>query len=430
MLAVLRRRDFALLWLGQLISLTGDWVLFITLPFYVYQLTGSALATGAMFVVQILPRALFGSLAGVFVDRWSRKWTMIASDLSRAGLLLFLLFFHSRDQVWLVYVVATLETTISLFFTPARSAIVPHLVEQDQLVAANSLDSVADNMTRILGPSVGAALFGLLGAFASVAIIDSASYLFSALLIMLIRVPASAAEARETDTKASEANVSPKERWLAVWREWLEGLRIVKSEPVIRGIFIVLGLLVLGDSPLTAVIVPFVKNVLHGDTATLGWLMTARGAGGLLGSFITGWLSKYIRPSRLIMLGLLIPGVVILIIANIPSIPLALVSITLIGIIVMFCIISSETLMQQSVSDAYRGRIFGSYGTTSSLLAVIALAVASPLGDQVGSIPVLNASGALYILAGLSALIMLGGAVIQQPARPPATVEPGEMAGS
>ncbi|MBO0795593.1 MAG: MFS transporter, partial [Ktedonobacteraceae bacterium] len=125
MLAVLRRRDFALLWLGQLISLTGDWVLFITLPFYVYQLTGSALATGAMFVVQILPRALFGSLAGVFVDRWSRKWTMIASDLSRAGLLLFLLFFHSRDQVWLVYVIGTLETSISLFFTPARSAIVP-----------------------------------------------------------------------------------------------------------------------------------------------------------------------------------------------------------------------------------------------------------------------------------------------------------------
>src|SRR5437867_3981868 len=108
MIAVLLRRNFALLWSGLTISMIGDWVLFITLPFYVYQLTGSTLATGMMFLAMSLPRALFGSLAGVFVDRWNRKWTMICADLACAILMLFLLFLHSKEQVWLVYVIGAL----------------------------------------------------------------------------------------------------------------------------------------------------------------------------------------------------------------------------------------------------------------------------------------------------------------------------------
>ena len=105
MLAVLRQRNFALLWFGQLISLTGDYVLIVALPFYIYQITGSALATGVMFLVQALPSLFLGSLAGVFVDRWNRRWTMIAANLARAGILLLLLFVHSRDLLGVIYIV-------------------------------------------------------------------------------------------------------------------------------------------------------------------------------------------------------------------------------------------------------------------------------------------------------------------------------------
>src|SRR5437660_1985879 len=76
MFAVLRQRNFACLWTGQIVSLIGDWVLFVALPFYIYTLTGSTLATGIMFIVQTLPRLFFGSVAGVFVDRWIRIYTM------------------------------------------------------------------------------------------------------------------------------------------------------------------------------------------------------------------------------------------------------------------------------------------------------------------------------------------------------------------
>jgi MFS family permease len=413
MLAVLLRRNFALLWSGQTISMIGDWVLFITLPFYVYQLTGSTLATGAMFLAMVLPRALFGSLAGVFVDRWNRKWTMISADLARAVLMLFLIFLHSREQIWLVYVIGALETTISLFFTPARNSLLPDLVEKEQLIAANSLDSISDNLTRILGPAIGGTLFALLGGFSSVAIIDSASYLFSALLIVLIRVPASAREYAVSETSNTKAISSAGEKWLAVWREWIEGLSIVKNDRIIWGIFLVMGLLVFGDGPLTVAITPFVKDILHGDSATLGLLMTVRGAGGLLGGFVTGWLGKYVRASYLIMIGMFGAGASIIVMVLFPSIPLTLTLLVIGGILIMFTLISVQTLLQQSVSEAYRGRIFGAYDTNASLVNAIGIAAASSLGDRVGIIPITTVAGVIYIIGGLAALVSLRGATIQ-----------------
>ena len=98
MFAVLRKRNFALLWLGQIVSLAGDYMLIVALPYYVFGLTGSILQTGTMFVVETVPRILLGSFAGVFVDRWDRRWTMIISDLSRAAVLLLLLLVHSQKS--------------------------------------------------------------------------------------------------------------------------------------------------------------------------------------------------------------------------------------------------------------------------------------------------------------------------------------------
>src|SRR5437660_938968 len=123
MLSVLRQRSFALLWFGQLISVAGDRLLFVALPFYIYQLTGSTLATGGMFIAQLIPSLLLGSVAGVFVDRWDRRRVMIVSDLLRGLLLLLLLLVHSADLLWLMYAVAFAQSAIGQFFAPARNAI-------------------------------------------------------------------------------------------------------------------------------------------------------------------------------------------------------------------------------------------------------------------------------------------------------------------
>ena len=98
MLSLLRRRDFSLVWTASLISATGDWVLLIGLPIYVFQLTGSTLATSAMFVAELVPQIAFGSVAGVFVDRWDRKRTMVAANLILTFAILPLAFVRSADD--------------------------------------------------------------------------------------------------------------------------------------------------------------------------------------------------------------------------------------------------------------------------------------------------------------------------------------------
>ena len=142
MLTVLRRRNVALLALGHLISVVGSWILLIALPFYIYQRTGSALAAGSMFLLEMVPALLFGSLAGVFADRWDRRRTMIVADVLRAVILLPLLLATRDGWLWVVFPVAFLEATVTQFFLPARGALLPALVPDEELEGANAAISV------------------------------------------------------------------------------------------------------------------------------------------------------------------------------------------------------------------------------------------------------------------------------------------------
>ncbi len=412
MLAALRQRNFALLWFGQLISLTGDYVLIVALPFYTYQLTGSVLATGVMFLVQALPGLFLGSLAGVFVDRWDRRWTMIASDLLRAGVLLFLLLVRSRDLVWIIYAVAFTEQLISLFFIPAKGAIIPNLVEEQHLMAANSLNSTSDAITRLVGPPLGGALLALLG-LSSTIFIDSASYLVSALMISLIAMPArslSAGEAlavgqKEEMAQGTEAGILV--TLAGVWREWLDGLRLVIHERILLTLFVAGAIIMLSQGIINVLIVVFVKAILHGDASTFGLLITFQGIGMLAGAVLVGQLGKRLKPAYLLALGTVPAGIAVLAIVNVANIVLTLALITVVGVLVVSFFITEQTLLQSAVADEYRGRVLGAYGTTSSLFYIIGIGCGSVLGGLLGIVGALDIAGALFALAGVVALLML-----------------------
>lgn len=414
MLVVLRQRNFALLWFGQLISLTGDYVLIVALPFYTYQLTGSVLATGVMFLVQALPGLFLGSLAGVFVDRWDRRWTMIASDLLRAGVLLFLLLVRSRDLVWIIYVVAFTEQLISLFFIPAKGAIIPNLVEEQHLMAANSLNSTSDAITRLVGPPLGGALLALLG-LSSTVFIDSASYLVSAVMILLISMPARslpAGQALAVDQK-EETEQKTKSGMLVtlagVWREWLDGLRLVIHERILLTLFVAGAIIMLSQGIINVLIVVFVKAILHGDASTFGLLITFQGIGMLAGAVLVGQLGKRLKPAYLLALGTVPAGMAVLAIVNVANIVLTLALITVVGVLVVSFFITEQTLLQSAVADEYRGRVLGAYSTTSSLFYIIGIGCGSVLGGLLGVVGALDISGALFALAGVVALLMLRG---------------------
>jgi predicted MFS family arabinose efflux permease len=401
MIAVLRQRNYALLWTAQLISMIGNWALIAALPFFIYDLTGSVLATGAMFMIQIVPPLLFGSVAGVFVDRWDRRWTMIGATLIQAAVLVMLLTVRASGTVWLVYVAGFLESVASQFFGPANNALLPRLVGGEHLLQANALDAFGENGARLAGPALGGMLLAASG-LPGVVIFDIFSYLIAALLMYFIAVPP-LAEAQAPAGEQPAASGALK----AIWEEFVAGVRLVVGQPALSRMFLIIGVALLGDSMLTVLLVAFLEKVVGVGSVEFGWLLTIRGLGGILGGLAVGRLSGKISIRQLVGFGLLGTGVLLLTMIAWPILWVAAVTIVLVGFPVMAWLISSQTWLQKYAPDKYRGRVFGAYGTTSALLMLIGMAFASGVGDSLGIVNTLVIAGAIYLVSGVLGLALL-----------------------
>lgn len=258
-------------------------------------------------------------------------------------------------------------------------------------------------MARLLGPPLGGLLVGLAG-LPSVVALDSASYLLAGLLVAGIAssgLPATGDQAEDSHPPVSGLN--------RTWGEWRAGLQAVARDRVVVALFVILGLATFADSLNSALIVPFVADVIGGSALAFGWLLTAQGIGGLLGSALVGQVGRRLTPVALIVLGLWSGGALLLVLYNVPSLPLALALVFLAGVTTVGWSVSTQTLLQSTVADVYRGRVFGALGTTNGLLSLCGVGLASALGDLVGLLPVLNASGTLRIVAGVLALVLLRG---------------------
>ncbi len=406
MLAVLRQRNFSLLWIGQIISMVGDWVLFVALPFYVYVLTGSTLATGVMFIVQTLPRLFFGSVAGVFVDRWNRKYTMVIVNLIQALILLPLFLVRSQDLIWIVYICAFADSLVSQFFNPAQTAIIPMLVEEKDLLPANSLNSMSQELTRLIGPSLGGLLFGLFG-ISSVITVDMISFFFSAALIAMIIVPTRPAATKQEQPLTSSGDSTIKNSLLKAWQEWRAGMGLVKKEQLVRAIFIIIGVAMIGEGIIEVLIAPYVEHVLHGTPLVLGWLMSAQAIGGILGSLAVPRLSKILPPGRLMGIFGLIFSSVIIVLALIPVVPVILSVIIFGGAGAVGFFIPMLTLLQTNVANEYQGRIFGALSAIQAVALLIGMSMAGGLGDRIGIVPMLLIDAGCNFLAAFLAFALI-----------------------
>jgi MFS family permease len=175
-------RNFRRLWSAQVVSEIGDW--FYTLAIYnlLLQLTGRAGSVALALVLQVLPQTLIGPMAGVVNDRLRRKYVMIASDIGRMVIVLCMLLIRSKDKVWMVYPLLMAETLLVAFFEPARSAVIPNIVEREDIVVANTLSSTTWSVNLMLGATFG----GLVAAFFgrdTVFLLNALSFVVSAALI-------------------------------------------------------------------------------------------------------------------------------------------------------------------------------------------------------------------------------------------------------
>ena len=426
MIAVLRQRNFGLLWIGQNISMIGDWVLFVALPFYIYTLTGSTLATGIMFIVQTLPRLFFGSVAGVFVDRWSRKYTMVIVNLIQALILVPLFLVRSRDVIWIIYLCAFADALVSQFFNPAQTAIIPMLVEEKDLLAANSLNSMSQELTRLVGPSLGGLLFGLLG-IGSVITLDLISFLVSASLLALIVVPARLNMAKPEERPTSKSDNMVMNSLLNVWREWRAGMGLVKKEQLVSAIFIIIGFAMVGEGIIEVLIAPYVERVLHGTPQILGLLMSAQAVGGILGALLIPRLSKILPPGRLMGICGLTFSSVIVVLATVPVVPVILPLIAIAGAGASGFFIPMITLLQTTVANEYQGRIFGALSAIQAIALLIGMGTASGLGDRIGIVPLMLIDAGFNIGAALLTFALIRVAIGAVPLPDRVDADGGEL---
>lgn len=402
MWATLRQRNFSLLWFAGLISYIGNWMLYIALPIAVYELTESTLAVSLMLIANIVPSIVIGSVAGVFVDRWERKHTMVIINLLLAVSILPLLLVHSADGLWLVFIVRLVQSTLNQFFTPAEGAMLPQLVDQQYLVPANALNSLNNSLARLIGPALGGIIAAAVG-LGGIVVIDALTYLIAAGLLALISVTSK-------PQPPSDNAVSLRAMLTKVKQDWLNGLHFIQSRPVVRLLIICIAISSVGEGIMGTLFVPFVKDVLHGEAVHIGWLMSAQAVGSLLGGVVIGWIGVRTQPQRLLGVGAVLIGIIDLMIFNysvfFPGVLVAMTLFIVVGIPVVALITGYDTLLQSSVEDGFRGRVLGAFGTTASIFALLGTGFAGATGDILGIVPVINIQGYGYFISGCICLLV------------------------
>src|SRR5208283_5007530 len=231
-------RNFRRLWLAQIVSEIGDW--FYTLSIYtlLLQLTGHAGSVALALMLQVLPQTFVGPTAGVVNDRLKRKHVMIAADLVRFGVVLAMLLVRSRSMVWLVYSLLLAETTMTAFFEPARSSVIPNITAESEVLVANTLSSATWSVNLLIGASVGGVVAAFFGR-ETVFILNALSFLASAILIAGMRF----AEPH------AESAVPLRGRDLVDFSPVIDGLRYIRRHRTLfPAIFAKAGELMIGPS--------------------------------------------------------------------------------------------------------------------------------------------------------------------------------------
>lgn len=411
MLAVLRQRNFVLVWAAGLISLAGDWLLFVAVPLVVYQLTGSTAATAAAVASRVVPRLALGSVAGVFVDRWDRRRTMLVANLLLGLCLLPLLLVRAAEWLWILYLVSFIESILAQFLGPAEDALLPHLVAEADLVPANALNGLNNNLARLVGPPLGGLVvagWGLTGA----ALLDAASFFIAAGLVALVAV-----DGRATGAGAAAGMGA----WTAMWHEWGEGLALVRRSRPLTGLFLFMAITGVGEGVMSSLFAPFVTTVIGGGGVAYGTIVAAQAIGGLAGNAAIGYVGRGIPPGRLLGLGAVGLGALDLLTFNAfrvyPGVVPPIVLMVIVGLPAAGIGVGYATLVQTAVADEYRGRVLGGIGAVSALSLLIGSGLAGALGAPVGIVALLTIQSVAYMLAGALALAMLAPAPAARTAR-------------
>jgi DHA3 family macrolide efflux protein-like MFS transporter len=391
---VLRNRDFLALWIGQVISQIGDSFTYLALLITVNRLTGSTVAMGAMMISLTLPQLLLSFLAGVIVDRVDRKVIMIVSDLARALLVLSFLAVHTADQIYIFYVAGFLLSSVSVFFGPAKTAMIPRIVKgEDRLLSANALSQTIRVVALLFGPALAGFAIAWLGTSAAF-LVDSLTYLFSATAIFTITTGG-----KTDDQEAVGLSM--------IWRRLADGFSYTMRHSTLVGIVITLLVALLGVGAIEVLFVPYLQGEFGVGPEGLGFVQTTQGLGMLLGSVLVGNLVARLRLTRMIALSIALLGMAVALCGAVSQFLLIPLFTFLVGLGLAPANAALSTLIQLIVPDQKLGRVSSVVDTTMTLSYLLSMGGAAFLADAFGLRTIFIAAGIVTALAALPALTMM-----------------------
>jgi MFS transporter, DHA3 family, macrolide efflux protein len=391
--------SFSALWVGQLISLFGDRIHQMALAFLVLGATNnSPVAVALVFLAATLPNLILGPIAGTFVDRWSHKDVMVVSDLLRAAVVL-LIPVAAGTSLVLVYPLVFLVTTISLFFRPARTAIIPRIVARDELLTANSATWLSDTLADIAGYPLAALFVAFLGTELALAFwVDAGTYIASAVLIASIAVPPMLRR-RSRSVRAPDFLAEMREGWHFLRRETVLLANTVQGAVAQFAVGVLLAL-----TPIYATEV--IQRGTVGPEAAYGFLEAGIGLGNLVGGVAIGLVGARLAKGRLVIVGYTVWGICIAGLAVAGQLPLAIGLMLGSGIANMIYIIPSQTLFQERTPSDLIGRVVGFRFSLVFGSMTLAMAVAGLLAAAIGTAPVIGIFGITTTVAGLAGLLI------------------------
>lgn len=412
----LRSRPFINLWIGQTISVLGDAVFTIAITWQVLLLTGSATAMSLILIAQWAPKVLLLLFGGVIADRLSRRLLMLWADAGRGCIVIvvaWLSWMHML-QFWQLIALAPLFGIVSSFFEPAYQAIIPQLVEEEALSSVNSLNTLSRNVGFLLGPMLGAScitLFGPASAFA----FDGFTFFFSALCLLVLRLPYSSATQPShlsAAAQSAEGDGTPPNASLDIAgavRDIREGLRYVFGSPWLWVSVLASSLASIGFAGSMWVSLPrLVRDVYGVGVWLIGAMATADAVGSIIAALIIGNAHRLRRRGIVAYAAIVVAGFAL--VACALSLPrpvepiVAIIASTLVGAGVATFMIIWGTLQQEKVPNDMLGRVSSitQLGVASTLPA--GLVLVGLLADHIGPAQVFALGGILVVVLALIAL--------------------------
>ena len=399
-LTVLRNQDLRRLWTAATIDSFGSWLLVMAVPLQVFALTGSAMSTGLALAAQALPAVLIAPWAGVAVDRWHRKKVLVAANVAAAAGVALMVLATTSHRIAFIYLGPIVENVAVCFLRPAFAAVTPAVVgRESDLAAANSLSAFTNSAFRMLGPLVGTFLVAG-GWFTAVVVVDVASYLVAAAVIMSVAI-------RRTDPPVHIA--------ARIVGELRGGLRHIIGTPLLRGLLTTSWLYWTANAGLTALLIPFVATRLHNSGQALGYLIAGLGIGYLCGSAISRILISRYATRTILTAAYASVGLCFLVMFTATALPIALIAVTASGVPGAVAQVVTGHRLQTSTPDAVLGRVSAAFYTSDATAAVAGALIAPAVVALTALATALNALSAAVLVTAALAVVVLPAGSGEQP---------------